>query len=85
MPAKLKGLFDRALLPGRAFDTRDTDWMGMPTPMLSGRTGRVIVTEQGDEVAALVPLKDLQKLMGLDGEIDLAAAKQLLDKQLRRD
>ena len=50
-----------------------------------GTTGRVIVTEQGDEVAALVPLKDLQKLMGLDGEIDLAAAKQLLDKQLRRD
>jgi putative NADPH-quinone reductase len=44
LPAKLKGLFDRALLPGRAFNTRKTNWMGMPTPMLTGRTGRVIVT-----------------------------------------
>jgi len=44
MPAKLKGLFDRAFLPGRTFDTRKMNWMGMPTPMLSGRTGRVIIT-----------------------------------------
>ena len=44
LPAKLKGLFDRALLPGRAFNTRETDWMGMPRPMLTGRTGRVIMT-----------------------------------------
>ena len=44
LPAKLKGLFDRALLPGRTYDTRNTDWMGMPTPMLSGRTGRVFMT-----------------------------------------
>ncbi|MEM8974871.1 MAG: NAD(P)H-dependent oxidoreductase [Pseudomonadota bacterium] len=44
LPAKLKGLFDRALLPGRTFNTRKTDWMGMPTPMLSGRSGRMIVT-----------------------------------------
>ncbi|KIT17189.1 NAD(P)H-dependent oxidoreductase [Jannaschia aquimarina] len=43
MPAKLKGLFDRILLPGRGFDTRVTK-MGMPTPMLGGRTARVIVT-----------------------------------------
>ena len=43
MPAKLKGLVDRALLPGRAFDTRVTR-MGMPAPMLGGRTARVIVT-----------------------------------------
>lgn len=44
LPAKLKGLFDRALIPGRTFDTRETDWMGMPAPMLSGRTGRVFMT-----------------------------------------
>jgi putative NADPH-quinone reductase len=44
LPAKLKGLFDRVLLPGRAFSTRQTDWMGMPVPMLTGRTGRVIIT-----------------------------------------
>lgn len=44
LPAKLKGLFDRVLLPGRAFNTRETDWMGMPSPMLGGRTGRVFMT-----------------------------------------
>ena len=44
LPAKLKGLFDRAFLPGRTFNTRETDWMGMPKPMLFGRTGRVIMT-----------------------------------------
>lgn len=44
LPAKLKGLFDRALLPGRTYDTRKTDWLGMPKPMLGGRTGRVIMT-----------------------------------------
>jgi NAD(P)H dehydrogenase (quinone) len=44
LPAKLKGLFDRAFLPGRTFDTRQTNWIGMPAPMLSGRTGRVIMT-----------------------------------------
>lgn len=44
MPAKLKGLFDRALLPGRTFDTRRTTFMGFPKPMLSGRSARVIVT-----------------------------------------
>lgn len=44
MPAKLKGLFDRALLPGRAFDTRNTNRMGLPLPMLSGRSARVFIT-----------------------------------------
>jgi len=44
LPAKLKSLFDRALLPGRAFDTRNTTAMGLPAPMLKGRTGRVFMT-----------------------------------------
>lgn len=44
LPAKLKGVFDRALLPGRAFSTRETNWMGLPAPMLEGRTGRVFIT-----------------------------------------
>ncbi|MEM7057295.1 MAG: NAD(P)H-dependent oxidoreductase [Pseudomonadota bacterium] len=44
LPAKLKGLFDRAFLPGRTYSTRETNWMGFPTPMLGGRTGRVIMT-----------------------------------------
>ena len=44
LPAKLKGLFDRAFLPGRTYSTRETTWLGFPTPMLEGRTGRVIMT-----------------------------------------
>ena len=44
IPAKLKGVFDRAFLPGRAFDTRNTNSFGMPAPMLTGRTARVIMT-----------------------------------------
>jgi putative NADPH-quinone reductase len=44
LPAKLKGLFDRAFLPGRAFDTRNLSKIGMPAPMLGGRTARLIMT-----------------------------------------
>ncbi|PSL21357.1 NAD(P)H-dependent oxidoreductase [Shimia abyssi] len=43
VPAKLKGLFDRALLPGFAFDTRKTTRMGLPAPLLGGRTGRILM------------------------------------------
>ena len=43
IPAKLKGLFDRVLLPGRTFDTRVIR-NGFPTPMLSGRSARVLLT-----------------------------------------
>jgi len=43
LPAKLKGLIDRVLLPGRAFDTRSKE-CGFPTPMLTGRSARVILT-----------------------------------------
>lgn len=44
VPAKLKGLFDRVLLPGFAFDTRSKTATGMPKPLLSGRTARLILT-----------------------------------------
>ena len=44
LPAKLKGLFDRTLLPGRAFSTRETTPLGLPRPLLAGRTGRFILT-----------------------------------------
>ena len=44
LPAKLKGLLDRALIPGRTFDTRNTTMLGLPAPLLGGRTGRVIMT-----------------------------------------
>ncbi len=44
LPAKLKGLIDRAFIPGRTFDTRNTTRIGFPSPMLTGRTARVILT-----------------------------------------
>ncbi|WP_299684678.1 NAD(P)H-dependent oxidoreductase [uncultured Tateyamaria sp.] len=44
LPAKLKGLIDRILLPGRAYDTRNLNKLGMPSPMLTGKTGRIILT-----------------------------------------
>ena len=43
LPAKTKGLFDRAFVPGLAFNTK-VKKMGMPTPMLGGKTGRMIIT-----------------------------------------
>lgn len=43
LPAKLKGLFDRALVPGLAFDPRNKKF-GMPSPLLNGRSARFIVT-----------------------------------------
>ena len=44
LPAKLKGLIDRTFLPGTAFDTRNTSKLGLPSPLLLGRTARVIMT-----------------------------------------
>lgn len=44
LPAKLKGLFDRTFLPGWAFDSRKRTSIGMPLPLLTGKTGRAIVT-----------------------------------------
>jgi NAD(P)H dehydrogenase (quinone) len=43
LPAKAKGLFDRTLLPGYAFDPRQRK-AGLPKPLLAGRTGRLILT-----------------------------------------
>ncbi|MEJ6394271.1 NAD(P)H-dependent oxidoreductase [Gymnodinialimonas sp. 2305UL16-5] len=44
LPAKLKGLIDRVLVPGWAFDPRQRNTLGMPHPLLTGRSGRAIVT-----------------------------------------
>ncbi len=44
LSARLKGLFDRSLLPGRAFDTRNPSWSGVPRPMMTGRSARVVIT-----------------------------------------
>ncbi|WP_299927016.1 NAD(P)H-dependent oxidoreductase [uncultured Pelagimonas sp.] len=43
-PAKTKALLDRSLMAGRAFDTRNPNIIGLPAPMLSGRSARVIIT-----------------------------------------
>jgi NAD(P)H dehydrogenase (quinone) len=43
LPAKTKGLFDRTLLPGYAFDPRQRR-LGLPKPLLAGRTARLILT-----------------------------------------
>jgi NAD(P)H dehydrogenase (quinone) len=43
LPAKAKGLFDRSFLPGTAFDPRQRR-MGLPKPLLAGRTARLILT-----------------------------------------
>ena len=43
LPARLKGLFDRAFVPGLAFDPRNKKH-GMPSPLLTGRSARFIVT-----------------------------------------
>jgi NAD(P)H dehydrogenase (quinone) len=43
LPAKAKGLFDRTLLPGYAFDPRQRRF-GLPKPLLAGRTARFILT-----------------------------------------
>ena len=43
LPAKLKGVFDRAFLPGNAFNPRIIE-CGAPRPLLTGKTARVIVT-----------------------------------------
>lgn len=44
LPAKLKGLFDRAFIPGRAFDPRNLNRLGIPSPLLVGRSARVVFT-----------------------------------------
>ncbi|MEM9970870.1 MAG: NAD(P)H-dependent oxidoreductase [Pseudomonadota bacterium] len=44
VPGKLKGFFDRVLMPGRTFDTRNANAIGLPKPMLTGRSARVIIT-----------------------------------------
>ena len=44
MPAKLKGLFDRALLPGIAYDPRNPLRTGQPAPLFGGRSCRVMIT-----------------------------------------
>ena len=43
-PAKLKGWIDRVFVIGRTFTTEETTPIGLPKPMLPGRTARVLIT-----------------------------------------
>jgi len=54
VPAKLKGLIDRSLLPGRSFDTRNPNRFGIPGPLHTGKTARVLLTS--DTPSALLGL-----------------------------
>lgn len=47
MPAKLKGLFDRAFLPSFSFRMKKDSIIGLWQKLLSGKTGRVIITMDG--------------------------------------
>jgi NAD(P)H dehydrogenase (quinone) len=48
LPARAKGVFDRTLFPGFAFDPRKRRW-GQPMPLLSGRTARVVLTSDSPD------------------------------------
>jgi NAD(P)H dehydrogenase (quinone) len=50
LPAKAKGLFDRTFLPGYAFDPRQKR-MGLPKPLLAGRSARFILTSDSPSLA----------------------------------
>jgi putative NADPH-quinone reductase len=43
-PAKLKGWIDRVFVNGRTFTTDRTTRMGLPAPLLEGRSARVLIT-----------------------------------------
>lgn len=43
-PAKLKGWLDRVLENGRTFTTERTTPLGLPAPLLKGRSARVLIT-----------------------------------------
>lgn len=43
-PAKLKGWIDRVFVLGRTFTTEQTTPIGLPAPLLKGRSARVLIT-----------------------------------------
>jgi putative NADPH-quinone reductase len=43
-PAKTKGWIDRVFLNGRTFTTDETTPIGLPKPLLTGRSARVVIT-----------------------------------------
>ena len=49
-PAKLKGWIDRVFVPGWTFTTEETTALGLPAPLLTGRSARVVITSDTPRV-----------------------------------
>ena len=70
-PAKLKGIFDRAFLPGFAFSWRKYKFLGWQK-LLSGRSARVVVTTGSPPIVARMMFGDYtneirKNLLGFSG------------------
>jgi len=52
---------------------------------VADREERIVIQEDGKDLAALVPGRDLALLENLDSRLDIEAAKRLLEQELKRD
>ena len=52
---------------------------------VADRQERIVVQEDGKDLVALVPARDLEVLENLDSRLDIEAAKRLLQKKLEQD
>ncbi|MBI4881071.1 MAG: type II toxin-antitoxin system Phd/YefM family antitoxin [Planctomycetes bacterium] len=50
--------------------------------LVAGRGQRIVLVEDGKDVAALVPASDLALLENLDSRLDIEAAKRLLQQEI---
>ncbi len=65
-PAKLKGWIDRVFVNGRTFTTDRTTALGLPAPLLAGRSARVLITSDTPRVFLWLAYRDaiLRQLKG---------------------
>lgn len=65
-PAKLKGWIDRVLVLGRTFTTQETTPLGLPAPLLKGRSARVLITSDTPRAFMWLAYRDaiLRQLKG---------------------
>ena len=57
-PAKLKGWIDRVFAIGRTFTTREKTPIGLPKPLLTGRTARVLITSDTPRAFLWIAYRD---------------------------
>ena len=57
-PAKLKGWIDRVLVNGRTFTTERTTSLGLPAPLLEGRSARVLITSDTPRIFLRMAYRD---------------------------